>query len=79
MRVTGSKGAALVFSLLARLAGVPPPSADWTFVRRPTFDNSIGELELDGRRARVILRRSGKEGESAEHLHSLHVTKLLES
>ena len=79
VRVTGSKGAALVFSLLARLAGVPPPSADWTFVRRPTFDNSIGELELDGRRARVILRRSGKEGESAEHLHPLHVTKLLDS
>jgi len=79
VRVTGSKGAALVFSLLARLAGVPTPSADWTFVRRPTFDNSIGELELDGRRARVILRRSGKEGESAEHLHPLHVTKLLDS
>jgi hypothetical protein len=79
VRLTGSKGAAIVFSLLARLAGVPPPSAEWSFLRRPTFDNSIGELELDGRRARVTLRRSGRAGESAEHLHPLHVTKLLDS
>jgi len=76
VRVTGSKGAASVFSLLARLAGVPPPSAEWSFVRPPTFDNSIGELELDGRSARVILHRSAREGESAERLHSLHVTTL---
>jgi hypothetical protein len=79
VRLTGSKGAGLVFSLLARLAGVPPPSADWKFLRRPTFDNSIGELELAGRLARVILRRSGREGESAEHLHPLHVTELRDS
>ncbi len=42
VRITRSKGAAVVFSFLARLAGVPPASADWGFVRRPTFDNSIG-------------------------------------
>jgi hypothetical protein len=79
VRLTGSKGAALVFSLLARLAGVPPPSAEWSFLRRPTFDNSIGELELDGRRARVILRRSGRADEGAERLHPLHVTRLMDS
>jgi hypothetical protein len=78
VRLSASKAAALVFSLLARLAGVPPPSADWNFVRRPTFDNSIGELELDGRRAHVTLRRSGREGESAEHLYPIHSTKLLD-
>jgi hypothetical protein len=77
VRLTGSKGAALVFSLLARLAGVPPPSAEWKFVRGPTFDNSIGELELDGRTARVNLRRSAREGESAEQLQPLHVTELV--
>jgi len=79
VRLTGSKGAALVFSLLARLAGVPSPSTEWSFVRRPTFDNSIGELELDGRSADVILRRSGREGESAEHLRPLHATRLADS
>jgi hypothetical protein len=76
VRLTGSKGAAHVFSFLARLAGVPSPSAEWKFVRRPTFDNSIGVLELDGRGARVTLRRSGREGENAEHLYPLHDTEL---
>jgi PhoD-like phosphatase len=76
VRLTGSKGAAFVFSHLARLAGVPTPSADWDFLRDPSFDNSIGELELEGRAARVTLRRSGREGEDAEHLHPLHVTEL---
>jgi hypothetical protein len=79
VRLTGSKGATRVYSLLARLAGVPPPSAEWSFVRPPTFDNSIGVLELDGRSAGVILNRSAREGESAERLHSLHVTTLLHS
>jgi hypothetical protein len=76
VRLTGSRPAALVFWLLARLARVPRPSVDWAFVRRPTFDNSIGELELDGRAARVTLRRSAREGEDAERLRLLHVTGL---
>src|SRR4029450_4344019 len=63
LRLTGSRGAGLVFSLLAGLGGVTRPTADWDFVRRPTFDNSIGELELRGRGARVTLYRSGREGE----------------
>jgi hypothetical protein len=76
VRLTGSRGAALLFSFLARLAGVPRPSAHWRFLRRPTFDNSIGELELDGRCARVTIRRSGREGENADVLHQLHATEL---
>jgi len=76
VRLTGSRGAALLFSLLARLAHVPTPSADWSFVHKPTFDNSIGELALDRRAARVTLRRSAREGEDAERLHALHVTEL---
>jgi PhoD-like phosphatase len=79
LRLTGSRGAGLVFSRLARLAGVPHPTADWYFVRRPTFDNSIGELELRGRAARVTLYRSGREGESAERLHAPDVTQLLDA
>ena len=76
VRLTGSRGAALLFSLLARLARVPPPSAEWNFVRRPSFDNSIGELVLDHRAAEVTLQRSAREGEDAELLHPLHVTEL---
>jgi hypothetical protein len=76
VRLTGSRGAALLFALLARLAGVPTPSAEWNFLRRPSFDNSIGELALDHRAAQVTLQRSAREGEDAEHLHQLHVTEL---
>ena len=79
VRLTGSTAAAIVFSSLARLADVPPPSVDWSFLRRPTFDNSIGELELDGRAAHVTLRRSARKGENAEQLYPLHVTKLHDS
>jgi PhoD-like phosphatase len=76
VRLTSSKAAALFFSFLARLARVPTPSAEWSFVRRPSFDNSIGELVLDRRAARVTLQRSAREGEDAERLHQLHVTGL---
>ena len=76
VHVTGSRAAGVVFSLLAQLAGVPPTSLDWDFVCRPTFDNSIGELELAGRSATVTIRRSAKEGEDAERLRSLHETVL---
>jgi hypothetical protein len=78
VRLTGSKGAALVFSFLARLAHVPTPSAKWDFVNRPSFDNSIGELELDRRAAHVTLRRSAREGEDPDRLHPLHITELSE-
>ena len=76
VRLTGSRGAARIFALLARLAHVPPPSAQWTFIRRPSFDNSIGELTLDERAAQVTIQRSACEGENAERLRPLHITEL---
>ncbi len=76
VRITGSRAAGAVFSKLARLAGVPTPSARWHFVRDRTFDNSIGELVLDGRSARVTVRRSPNEGEDIEQLVVLHHTDL---
>ena len=76
VRVTGSRLAGALFSVLARLAAVPAPSARWRFVRERTFDNSIGELVLDGRSARVTVRRSPREGEDLERLVVLHRTDL---
>ena len=58
VKMTGSRPAALVFSMLARACGVQPPVARWTISSRRTFHNSIGELDLDRRRARVTLFRS---------------------
>jgi hypothetical protein len=61
---------------LARLAGVSPSRADWRLIRRPSFHNSIGELELEGRGARVTLHRSASNGEETERLYTLDTTEL---
>jgi hypothetical protein len=76
VRVTGSRAAGVVFGALARLAGVPDPSASWSLVHGPTFENSIGELVLQGRSAHVTLSRSPREGEDPERLVVLHRTEL---
>ena len=51
VRTTGSRAAAKVFSRLARLAGVEPMEVSWKLATDRMFDNSIGQLELDGRGA----------------------------
>ena len=76
VRITASAPAARLFRLLARLARVPAQSADWRLVRGQTFDNSIGELELEERAARVRLRRSPRADEPAERLQMLDETVL---
>jgi PhoD-like phosphatase len=68
VQATGSRAAAKLFALTARLAGVEPPSATWTPIRKPTFENAIGEIVLDGRTASATIRRSPREGEDPELL-----------
>jgi hypothetical protein len=43
--------------VLARLTGTAPDVMDWRVLRGPHFDNQVGELELDGRAARVRIER----------------------
>ena len=59
VKTTGSRAAAKVFSRLARLAGVEPMDVTWKIAANRTFDNSIGQLELDGRGASITLFRTG--------------------
>jgi hypothetical protein len=52
---------------LARLAGVEDPSVHWRYTHeKPWFDNQVATLELDGRRARVVLDKT-LPPEDAEH------------
>ncbi len=76
VRLIASRPSAALFGRLARLAGVERSDTDWRLVRRPSFHNSLGELELDARSARVILYRSAGEDEDRERLHRLDVTQL---
>jgi PhoD-like phosphatase len=68
VQATGSRVAAKLFALLARLAGVESPSASWHPVRDETFENALGELVLDGRSASATIRRSPRDGEDPELL-----------
>jgi hypothetical protein len=68
VEATGSRVAGWLFALLARLAGVPEPSARWQRTRPPSFENALSELVLDERAASVTIRRSPREGEDAERL-----------
>jgi PhoD-like phosphatase len=76
VQLISSGAAAAVLRGVARLAGVKRSRADWRFVRRPSFHNSLGELELDGRNGRVTLYRSATADEDRERLQRLDVTEL---
>jgi len=68
VRLTGSRASARLFAWLARRAGVAAPSADWRQIRPGTYENSLGEIVLEGRRAQAVIRRSPREGEDPEKL-----------
>ena len=76
VQLINSRAATAALARMARLAGVRPSRADWQLVRQPSFHNSIGELDLDGRSARVTLYRSARSGEDRERLHRLDATEL---
>jgi len=75
VELAGSRPAAAGLRALARLAGVKPPGVRWRYRSGPTFHNSIGILELDGRRAEAAIYRS-VEGEPSAALRSLHARVL---
>jgi len=64
------------FNGLDRLARVPHSRTDWRLIRQPSFLNSLGELHLHNRAARVTLYRSAHQGEEPERLYELDTTEL---
>jgi PhoD-like phosphatase len=53
-----SPAGALIARALARLAGCRPLPASWRVTQGPWFENHVGELVLDGRRARLAIREA---------------------
>ena len=68
IKATGSRIAEKIFFFLAKLAAVDPPSATWRPLRPATFENTLGELVLDGRAGTATIWRSPREGEDVERL-----------
>jgi len=59
MKLALSPAGALVTRALAGLAGCPPPPVSWRITHGPWFENHLGDLVLDGRRARLAIRVAG--------------------
>jgi PhoD-like phosphatase len=70
--LTNTPVAAALLRTLARLAGVRQPLVRWRYRSGPTFVNSIGIIELDGRRAEVTIHRAehGSEADALQPLYS---------
>jgi PhoD-like phosphatase len=68
VRVTFSRGATAIARALAKAAGVPPPPVRWRFQDGdPRFDNQVGTLDFDGRRAVARLERAVPSGRGDAH------------
>lgn len=76
VKATGSRRSAAVFSRLARACGVPAPTAKWKYVAPRTYENSIGELRLDGPGATATIYQATSTGEAGASLERLHTQEL---
>ena len=76
IRALFTRPARAVTSAMARAARAPRPGVSWSVRSGPTFDNSIGVIEVEGRSARVAIRRTGGGGDPTRlsGLHDLDLT-----
>jgi hypothetical protein len=59
MRFMASEPASRLMRALAAAAGVEAPSVRWRYAHdEPWFDNQVATLELDGRKARMVLEKT---------------------
>jgi hypothetical protein len=68
MRFMASEPASRLMRALAGAAGVEAPSVRWRYAHdEPWFDNQVATLELDGRKARMVLEKTvGPDGDRSE-------------
>jgi hypothetical protein len=68
VRMGFSRAGTALGRALANAAGVPPPPVRWRFQDGdPRFDNQVGTLFLDGRRAVARLERSTPSERGVQH------------
>ena len=62
VRLAGTRPVIAAARALAHAAGVTDPPVGWRLVEGPYFDNQVGTLVLDGRRATVALDKTVADG-----------------
>ncbi len=77
MRFGWSGAGERLFRVLAHAAGVKPEKVSWRLVRqRPWFENHVGTIDLEGRRASLKVERTIPAG--TENPDEAHLQKILE-
>jgi len=76
IRFATSKPAEAVTRALAKAAGVPDPDLRWRFIEGPFFDNQVGTIHFDGRKAELTLEKT-KPGETEEEKLETSFTRRL--
>jgi len=76
IRLAASRPVGTALSFLARRSGVAPVRASWRFLNGPTFENAIGELELNERTANATISRSSVDEAGAAQLQVQHAVTL---
>lgn len=76
VRLFFTRGVGLLTRAAAHLASVEAPKAHWRSISGPTFDNSIGLIDVDGRTARVVIRQSGTQSADGPDLVPLQSCNL---
>ncbi len=73
IRLAASRPAAAAAHALARTAGVREPDMRWRLAggREPWFDNQVGTLELDGRRARLVIEKTVRSEDADPRLENV--------
>jgi hypothetical protein len=76
VRILFSRATGIVAQGMARLAGVRIAPARWRMISGPTFENSIGLIDIDERRARVTIRQSAAASDGTPILMPLQTRDL---
>ena len=76
IRLATTRPVEAISRALAKAAGVPDPDLRWRFAEGPFFDNQVGTLHFDGRKAELTLEKT-KPGETEEESLETSFTRRL--
>ena len=76
IRFATTKPAEAIMRALAKAAGVPDPDLRWRFIDGPYFDNQVGTIHIEGRKAELTLEKT-KPGETEEESLETSFTRRL--